>query len=113
MYGGMQEAGENGIMLWNATNRQTWAATAYVRMVLFGLAGMRFDEDGVRFEPCLVAGVSRLSLRNLHYRNMVLDLTIEDEGGTAVHCTVNGMKAQNAFVASEETGLLTVHIALK
>ena len=35
IYGGLQENGGR-IVLWNATSRQTWAATAYIRMVFDG-----------------------------------------------------------------------------
>ena len=45
-YGGLQENQGQGIILWEATSRQTWAATAYLRMVLLGLVGMRFNTDG-------------------------------------------------------------------
>jgi hypothetical protein len=103
IYGGMQEAGEkHGIKLWGATKRQTWAATAYIRMVLFGLAGMRVDEDGVRFEPCLIDGISRLTLRNIRYRDMTIDVTIETNTETD--------EESDAFIAADESGTKRVRI---
>ena len=37
IYGGMQESSGQGIIRWKATSRQTWAATAFLRMVYLGL----------------------------------------------------------------------------
>ena len=100
IYGGMQEAGERGIIQWNATSRQTWAATAYLRMVLLGVVGMRFEEDGLRFQPCVPEGVSRIVLRGLRYREMDIDVTVEGNGSTIQEFRVNGQSAGNAHLPS-------------
>ena len=63
IYGGLQEREGQGIGLWGAASRQTWSATAYIRMVFIGLAGMRFDSDGVRFQPVMPKGVGKVHLR--------------------------------------------------
>ncbi len=113
VYGGMQEAGEErGIVLWDATKRQTWAATAYLRMILLGVAGLRFDLDGVRFTPCLPEGAPRVSIRNLRYRDMVLHLGVERTAGEPV-CRVNGTVGESAFVRAEETGVVAVELTVK
>lgn len=113
VYGGMQEAGEErGIILWNATKRQTWAATAYLRMMLFGVAGLRFDTDGLRFAPCLPEGVDKVGLRNLRYRDMVLNLLVERTDKEPA-CTVNGAARDTAFIPAEETGTKTIRLAVK
>jgi len=100
----MQEAGQRGIVLWNATSRQTWAATAFVRMVLYGLAGMRIQEDGIGFEPCMPQGVTRLELGNLIYRATQLSVTISGAGPRIVSMTANGKTVKGAFVPNSEMG---------
>ena len=111
-YGGLQENLGQGIIVWQATSRQTWAATAYLRMVLLGLAGMRFDTRGVRFEPCVPKGISSVDLRNVRYRNAILDVTIRGTGSKVKHCTVNGKDADDRLVPARAAGRQTVAIAL-
>jgi glycogen debranching enzyme len=111
-YGGMQEAGSRGIILWRATSRQTWAATAYLRMVFLGLAGMRFEPDGVRLQPCLPEGVSQVELRNLHYRNLILDVTLRGNGTKVKQVLVDGQECQEPFLDNREAGKKEVAIVV-
>jgi cellobiose phosphorylase len=104
IYGGLQESGERGIVLWEATSRQTWAATAYLRMVLMGLVGLRFDADGVRCQPCLPKGISSVELRNLKYRKMTLDVTVRGTGTKVKEVLVNGQKSANGLVSAQDVG---------
>jgi hypothetical protein len=112
IYGGMQEASGKGIILWEATSRQTWAATAYLRMLLLGLAGMRFDTDGVRFDPCVPSGITFVEIQNLTYRNMDLTLTIRGSGTKVTECTLNGQATEIPFVNASEDGRQHVVIVL-
>ena len=104
IYGGMQEASGKGIILWEATSRQTWAATAYLRMILAGLAGMRFDTGGVEFQPCVPKGISLVELQNLKYRNMDLTVTIRGAGTKLKECTINGIAAAPPFLKASTSG---------
>ncbi len=111
-YGGLQENLGQGIILWQPTSRQTWAATAYLRMVLLGLAGMRFDTRGVRFEPCIPEGISSIDLRNVRYRNAILDVAIRGTGTKVTHCTVNGKDAHDRMIPAEATGRQAIAITV-
>lgn len=75
-YGGLQEKKGDGIATWDSCRRQTWSATAYIRMALFCLAGMRFSEDGISFSPVFPQGISKISIRNLHYHGKTLNFEI-------------------------------------
>jgi glycogen debranching enzyme len=112
IYGGLQENGKQGIILWQATSRQTWAATAYLRMVLLGLAGMRFDADGVRFQPCVPKGLSHVELRNVNYRSMNLDVTIGGTGTMVKQCLINGREVKDGLLGTGDTGRKQVVITL-
>ena len=111
-YGGLQEREGRGIVLWEATSRQTWAATAYLRMVLLGLVGMRFDTDGVRFQPCIAKGISSVELRNLNYRKVNLAVTIRGTGTKVKQCLVNGQESRDGFVPATDEGHREVTIIL-
>ena len=110
IYGGLQESSGQGIILWQATSRQTWAATAYLRMVLLGLAGLRFDAEGVRFQPCLPDGVAHVELRNVNYRGMRLDITIRGGGTVVQEVVVNGTRLDTGFLAADREGRQEVTI---
>jgi glycogen debranching enzyme len=111
-YGGIQEQQGQGIILWKATSRQTWAATAYLRMVLLGLVGMRFDTDGVRFEPCVPNGISRVDLRNVHYSKMLIGVTIWGTGTKVRQCLINGRESADHRLSAGAEGPQDVAIVL-
>lgn len=113
IYGGMQEAGDRGIILWNATSRQTWAATAYLRMVLRGLLGMRFELDGIRFEPCMPEGLSKIRIQNIRYRGTVLDIAVSGTGTTVKSFCIDGRDMQKPFLSNTETGEKKIEIDLQ
>lgn len=112
-YGGMQEASGKRIILWEATSRQTWAATAYLRMILLGLVGMRFDCDGVQFQPCVPDGISFVQIDNVKYRNTHLKITIQGTGTKIKNCTINGKHAATAFMDVAQTGQQNIMIVLQ
>jgi glycogen debranching enzyme len=111
IYGGLQENGGR-IVLWNATSRQTWSATAYIRMVLMGLAGMRFDSDGVRFQPVMPKGVGNVHLSNIRYRKMALDITIQGNGAKIKQCRIDGKEAKECFLPADGEGRKVVTITV-
>lgn len=104
IYGGLQESQGQGIILWQATSRQTWAATAYLRMILPGLVGLRFDPEGVRFQPCVPQGLSFIELRNLKYRKMRLDVTVRGTGTQLKQCSIDGKESKDGFLAVQGEG---------
>jgi len=112
VYGGLQEDSGQGIVLWKATSRQTWAATAYLRMALFGLVGLRFETGGVRFQPCLPDGIARAELRNVSYRRMQLDIAVRGSGTELQEILVNGQKLDAGFLAADREGKQEVAIRM-
>jgi hypothetical protein len=111
IYGGLQENGGK-IVLWNATSRQTWSATAYIRMVFMGLAGMRFDTDGVRFQPCMPKGLNNVHLSNIRYRKMSLDITVQGNGTKIKKSTINGKEATDCFLPAAGDGRKVIAITV-
>lgn len=103
-YGGLQESQGKGIILWQATSRQTWAATAYLRMILLGLVGLRFDPEGVRFQPCVPKGISSIELGNLRYRGLRLNVTVRGTGTKVKQCLIDGKASKEGFLAVQEVG---------
>ena len=85
-YGGEQEGG----VCCRSCARQTWSATAYIRLVLFGLVGMRFSTSGLTFEPYLPDSISRLQLSGLHYRGREISVKVERKGQHVLASQIDG-----------------------
>lgn len=110
-YGGVQEhpTGEGGMQRWASCARQTWSATALVRMILNGVCGARFAEDGVTFSPVLPAGVTQVRLGGLRYRAVELELTIQTGNPDRVLARINGTHGA-PFVPADATGRVHIEI---
>jgi hypothetical protein len=93
-------------------SRQLWSATGYLSMIYQGLFGISFHTDGLRFAPVkpesLFPSSSTVTLTNLRYRNMVLDIIIKGSGSRIERFQLD-RKSQNnlrlrPFVSSKLTG---------
>jgi hypothetical protein len=112
-YGGLQESrGSGSIGTWQSLPHQTWSATAFVRMVLFGLAGMRFDAGGIHFEPLLPPGLENIELRGLRYRRATIDFVVEGAGGDLAQVLVNGEEAA-PFLPATAAGRYVLELKLR
>ena len=77
-----------------------------------GMVGMRFEQAGVKFEPCVPKSISHLELRNLNYRKMKVDVTIERSGLGIKEFRVNGKICKDAFLAADRQGEQKVTIVM-
>jgi len=97
---------------WRSCRRQTWSATAYLRMVLMGLLGLRFEPDAVRFEPSVPDGLGRVRLAGLPWRGATLEITIEGSGHHIKTCRVNGELLPSPALPVDASGPQHVEITL-
>ncbi len=74
-YGGIQEW-QGEMVTWKSEIRQTWAATGYIRMVLFDLFGMRFKKEGLYIKPLKTSIAKTMQLKGLQYRNATVDIYV-------------------------------------
>lgn len=112
MYGGRQEAPEDGIIEWKCSVRQTWSATAFMRMIMMGLAGMNFGAEGIEFKPFMVEGYDRLELSGLHYRNMILNISIKGTGTRVNAFRVNGEVSGLCRISAQNRGNIEISIVM-
>jgi glyoxylase-like metal-dependent hydrolase (beta-lactamase superfamily II) len=91
IYGGWQER-KGRMALWTAQPRQSWAASAFVRMAVHGLAGVELERDGVRFAPCAPPGIGPVELGNLQVREARLDVTVRGQGARVRRLMVAGVE---------------------
>ena len=98
--------------LWKATNRQTWSATGYIRMVLNGLLGINVDEQGVEIEPRIPEEFEEIELTNLKYRDTLLSIKITGNGSQISKIAVNGEVREKAQVLNGAKGNQVIEIEM-
>lgn len=109
-YGGRQER-EGGIIgEWDSGAYQTWSATAYLRNVYMNLLGMRFDVDGVRFDPVKTDLVTDIKLTNFKYRDSVLNISVRRTQGSGSF-KVNGVETV-PYIPKDIKGINSIEILL-
>lgn len=111
VYGGLQE-GALG-WRWHSCRRQTWSATAYLRMVLMGLLGMDFSLQGIAFRPLLPSGVSHVELHGLPYRKASLHIVVNGSGTQIREFSVNGCSGTGAFLSECAEGVQEIFIRMR
>jgi hypothetical protein len=102
--------GKNGISLWQSCARNLYTSTAYLRMVLHGLCGIRLDADGITFHPTIPKGMSPVAVYELPYRQAELEIHITGEGNVVKKLTINGQETRT--LPTTTTGKQLVRIEM-
>ncbi len=112
IYGGVQEGGTGADgMQWASCRRQTWSATAYLRMIWLGLTGMRVSPEGAAFQPFLPPGLEDVFIQGLPYRGGRLDIHLRGQGNRLEDFKRNGVSGR-AFVPADITNTQVLEIRL-
>jgi glycogen debranching enzyme len=110
-YGGLQEV--NGkIELWRSCKSQTWSATGFIRMILMGLLGMRFEPKGLSLQPHLPSDVDEISVSNIRYRKSNLNIKIVGKGNKIQDIKVNGQSINTNTIPYDDNDEMSIHIKL-
>mmetsp|Transcript_35285 Transcript_35285/g.51844 ORF Transcript_35285/g.51844 Transcript_35285/m.51844 type:complete len:532 (-) Transcript_35285:78-1673(-) len=95
--------------------RQLWSDTGFLGMVYHGLFGMELKRDGIFFKPvkpALLPFADTISLREVVYRKMVLDVFVTGSGSTLESFQLDGKIVEEPFISREITGKHTIEIIL-
>ena len=111
-YGGLQESGDEGIREWASCRRQTWSATAYLRMVLGVVFGAHITPAGITFTPALPPGADRMIVDGLRYRAMTVRVEIRGSGSRIASCEIDGRRTELASIEADGVGRRSVTIIL-
>ena len=110
-YGGMQM--NNGKMvLWESTRRQTWGATAYLRMIYNGMFGISLSEKEISFNPTVPAKLNNIKLNDLKYRNMILNISIVGNGTKIKSFKLNGVEKSKFSLSNRLKGEQDIKIII-
>jgi hypothetical protein len=97
---------------WASCKLQTWSATAYISMVLNGVFGMRFGDKALTFVPYLPDGINYIELKDINYRQSVLNITIKGKGSLVKTFTVDGKLVATHAISAAMKGKHTIVIGL-
>lgn len=89
---------------WGSCSHQTWSATAFIRMIHYGLLGMTFEPDGIRFSPALPGGWGPVELAGIPYRAMELQVRLAGQGRRIVKAVLDSAPDGPPFVPAGLTG---------
>jgi hypothetical protein len=97
---------------WSSKRDQAWSATGYLRMIYFGLFGLKLTPDQLTIAPTLPPGWGPVSLSGVPYRAMTLDIELSGAGNVIRRCTVDGRPGRPTLPA-DRRGTHTVRIELR
>lgn len=109
--GGLQELG-GGIVSWESEPHQTWSATGYLRLILFDLVGMHFDEEGIVFAPLLPEDIHEVKLTGIRYRGAILDVNVHGSGSRIAKMMIDGRAALDHRLGATASGTQHIEITL-
>ena len=72
---------------------QLWNAAGFVSLILYGVFGIEYNTKGMYFHPAVSKELAGVSLRNLSYRRMTLDIRIYGWGATLEKLEIDGRPA--------------------
>ena len=85
---------------WESIPDQTWSATGFIRMIVYALFGMKLEQDGISFVPCIPDGMEEIQLKGLRVRDVEMDLVIRGKDAEGARIMING-KAGDKISYSE------------
>jgi hypothetical protein len=95
--GGWQQGEGKKEIHWYSCKYQTWSATAYISMILYGIIGMRFENDTISFSPFIPPDFGNIKLTGIKYRNSILNISIKGKGDRIKSFALDG-KNQDKYI---------------
>jgi len=91
---------------------QSWSATAYIRMVVLGIFGMKFAQNGITFQPHLPSSITDLKLSNFHYRSGIFDIHLTGKGNTVSSFNIDDKPVSDNLLSCDLNGKHSIEIVL-
>lgn len=95
----------------NSSN-MLWAIAGNLSLTLKMLFGIHYQADGISFAPFVPRALADTrTLSGLHYRDAILNITVEGYGNRIRRFTLNG-REHEPFISADIHGLQNIHITL-
>jgi len=96
------------------SDRMLWSMAGNLAMVHRVFMGMSFEADGIRFQPVVPKTYGgKKTLSNFHYRNAVLNITVNGFGNQIKTILLDGKPLKDAFLTATTTGVHALEIELQ
>lgn len=79
-YGGVQESTDGGIIEWHSCDKQTWSATAYWSLILYGLLGLNISKEEIILQPYLPEGIDHITVSGLPIDGCTYTISVDRSG---------------------------------
>ena len=83
--------------VWDSCHDQTWSASCYIGAVIYGVYGIRAEQKGVSFAPCVPEGFGDTEVKGLKFRNQEFSVKITGHG-SRIHSFLLDGKEKEPFV---------------
>jgi glycogen debranching enzyme len=97
---------------WESQPDQTWSASTFLGLIHHRVLGLRIGWEGISLRPVMPEGWGPVTLRDLPYRDAVLDVTVEGEGPDLIEVNVDGHPASAPVIVAGTGGRHTVTVQL-
>jgi hypothetical protein len=95
------------------SERQLWSVAGNLAMVYKVFLGMDFQADGIQFAPVIPAAYAgQKTLKQLKYRNAVLDISVNGYGNRIRSITLDGEELEDAFLPADVEGAHSIQIEM-
>jgi hypothetical protein len=93
-YGGLQEDSKaRGLIIYRSCEHQTWSATGFISMLLYGIAGFKHKKGNIEFKPYLPSAIDCIEIEGIHYADAIMNVVIEGKG-----CNISRMDVDRKVV---------------
>lgn len=75
---------------WGSVENQTWSATGFIAGIVFGVFGIRLEDDKLTVNPCLPENIGSIQLKGIQFRDNVLDIELKEKEDKTVSIFING-----------------------
>ncbi len=76
--------------IWDSCRDQTWSAGCYIGAVIHGVFGIKAEEKGIHFAPCVPEELRNAELRDLKFRGQVFSIKIKGYGNKTKKFILDG-----------------------
>jgi cellobiose phosphorylase len=109
-YGGIQEDNDGKLIEWKSTERQTWTASGYFRVLVEDIVGLTLTKDGIQIAPNVPHAMPHIRLENLHIRGVNYKVEIIGTGNQLKGIEVNGSPVTGNKIPYAKSGVCRVRV---
>lgn len=114
VYGGIQEhRSVDGMKKYKSCEHQTWSATAYLSMILYGFAGVEITQNRIIFKPYLNKVINEINIENLIIVKANIHLQIMGNGKKIKSFEVDNKMMDVNFIDTKSEGNIKISIIMQ